>query len=65
MISIAESLLRAGASNIMWWFKNRSELTLILSTRMNLTTTLEEIQMNHLTLKTNVNLSSNLLPLPQ
>ena len=49
MISIAESLQRVGGSNIMWWFKNRSELTLILSTRMNLTTKLEEIQMNHLT----------------
>jgi hypothetical protein len=50
MISIAESRLRVGEnSSNMWWFKSRLESTLILNTRMNLTTILEETQMNHLT----------------
>jgi hypothetical protein len=51
MISIAESRLRVGenSSKIWLWFKSRLESTLILNTKMNLTTTLEEIQMNHLT----------------
>jgi hypothetical protein len=50
MISIAESHLRVGEnSKILLWFKSRLESILILNTRMNLTTTLEETQMNHLT----------------
>jgi hypothetical protein len=49
MISIAESRLRVGENSKIWWFKSRLESTLILNTRMNLTTILEEIQMNHLT----------------
>jgi hypothetical protein len=50
MISIAESRLRVGENSKIWlWFKSRLESTQILNTRMNLTTILEEIQMNHLT----------------
>ena len=64
MISIAESRLRVEENHIMKWCKNRSESTLILNTKMNLTTTLEEILMNHLTLRTkNSKASSNLYQL--
>jgi hypothetical protein len=49
MISIVESHLRVGENSKIWWFKSRLESTLILNTRMNVTTILEEIQMNHLT----------------
>lgn len=64
MISIAESRLRVEENHIMKWYKNRSESTLILNTKMNLTTTLEEILMNHLTLRTKDNkASSNLYQL--
>lgn len=59
MISIAESRLRVEENHIMKWYKNRSESTLILNTKMNLTTTLEEILMNHLTLRTKDNKASS------
>jgi hypothetical protein len=69
MISIAESRLRVGENSKIWlWFKSRLESTLTLNTRMNLTTILEETQMNHLTLRTkDFKVTSNLyqLPLPQ
>ena len=64
MISIAESRLRVEENHIMKWYKNRSESTLILNTKMNLTSTLEEILMNHLTLRTkDSKASSNLYQL--